>query len=309
MKAQLREVYAKTMSKSPKILNNFRGQPFALLAVGLLSLLLAILCFIPHPLALLAGYGHFFLLGVIGAVVANVTGAGGGVVFIPAFTSLGVAGIQALGTSLAIQSFGMTAGSISWLMAAHRHQHGGKDTVALTYHLLIIAGTAAVAGMLSAQYLLPPPGWPVATLFKYFSVLFGAILLLVTIRKNRHRHTLYRVRRRHVPLIILVCYSGGLITSWISVGAGEWLAILLFFLGYPTLVIITAAVVISSMTVLSGLPYHLLIADSISWKILLFAAPAAILGGFIARLLAERLGPVRLKIFFAAWILATGLAM
>lgn len=116
-------------------------------------------------------------MGVIGAIVANSTGAGGGIVFIPAFTSLGVAGIHALGTSLAIQSFGMTAGSISWLRSIHRQRYEGKNIIPLTYHLLSFAGASAIAGMLSAQYLLPPPSWPITTIFKYFSIIFGLILL------------------------------------------------------------------------------------------------------------------------------------
>jgi uncharacterized membrane protein YfcA len=75
------------------------------------------------------------------------------------------------------------------------------------------------------------------------------------------------------------------------------------------MITVCIAVCISSLSVLSGLPYHLFITESISWGVLLFAAPAAVVGGTLARYLAERLGPIRLKIFFATWILATGFAM
>lgn len=271
--------------------------------------LIILFFFIPNPVATFLDYGQFFLLGLAGAITANSTGAGGGVVFIPAFTSLGIEGVNALGTSLAIQCFGMTAGSISWLISIHRHKHGGEEIVRLTHRLVMIAGLSSIIGMLSAQYLLPQPGWRIDTIFKYFSILFGLILLVITLRKKVRQHTVYRVRRRDIPLIILVCFSGGLVTSWISVGAGEWLAIFLFFLGYPTMVIVCVAVCISSLVVLFGIPYHIWVVDSISWQILLFAAPAAIIGGSVARLLSERLGPIRLKIFFSTWILATGLAM
>ncbi len=273
------------------------------------SLAAILLLYTPHPLDVASGYGHFFLLGLLGAIVANSTGAGGGVVFIPAFTSLGVDGAGTLATSIAIQCFGMTAGAISWLNSIHRHAHGGKEAVRLSWTLIGISGSAAVAGMLSAQYLLPPPQWPVTTIFKYFSALFGAALLFVTMRKKKPRHLTRRLRKRDLPVIALVAFGGGMVTAWISVGAGEWLAITLFFLGYPVMITVCVAVTISSLTVLSGIPYHLLVSTAVYWEILLFAAPAAILGGSVARLLAERLGPVRLKVFFAAWILATGLAM
>ena len=133
--------------------------------------------------------------------------------------------------------------------------------------------------------------------------------MIVTLNNNPHRHTRYHLRRADIPTVAGVCFAGGIITSWISVGAGEWIALLLFFLGYPTMISVCIAVCISSLSVLSGLSYHLLVADNIAWGVLLFAAPAALVGGSVARYLAERLGPIRLKIFFATWILATGLAM
>ena len=163
--------------------------------------------------------------------------------------------------------------------------------------------------MLCGQYLLPAPAFPVSTLFKYVSIVFGIILLIVNLRRNPHRHTRYHIRKMDIALIVITCFIGGTVTSWISVGAGEWIALLLFFLGYPTMVSVCIAVCVSSLTVLAGIPYHLIIADSVSLEILLFAAPAAIIGGSIARFFSERLGPMRLKIFFATWILATGFAM
>ncbi len=283
----------------------------ATLIIGAVLVVLwpAILFSVPDTLALITDYWHFFFLGIGGAIAANSTGAGGGIVFIPAFTSLGIDEQNALGTSIAIQCFGMTAGSISWLGSIHRREHGGRQVIALTQKLLLISGSSAVAGMLCGQYLLPAPAFPITTIFRYFSILFGCVLLFVTLRKDQHRHTRYYIRSMDMPLIVASSLAGGMITSWISIGAGEWIALLLFFLGFPTMVSVCIAVCISSLTVLSGLPYHLFVTDSVSWEILLFAAPAAIVGGTIARLLAERLGPTRLKIFFATWILATGLAM
>ncbi|MBX2849776.1 MAG: TSUP family transporter, partial [Acidiferrobacterales bacterium] len=59
-------------------------------------------------------YWYFFILALFGAIVANATGAGGGVVFVPAFSILGIADQSIIATSFAIQCFGMTAGMIAW---------------------------------------------------------------------------------------------------------------------------------------------------------------------------------------------------
>ena len=289
---------------------HFSWQKIALLAtVVLLIPVIILFLFIENPIQLISEYGQFFFLGLAGAIVANSTGAGGGIVFIPAFTSMGVIGVSALGTSLAIQCFGMTAGSLSWLYSMYSQRLDGKGTLQLIYQLLILSGISSVSGMLSAQYYFSPPVWPIEEIFKYFSIFFGIVLLFAILRRNKNGQTHNRLRRRDIPLITIVCFLGGVITSWISIGVGEWLAILLFFLGYPTMAVVCVAVCISSIVVISGIPYHIWVVDSISWQILLFAAPAAILGGSIARLLSERLGPVRLKIFFSIWVLATGLFM
>ena len=88
--------------------------------------------FIDEPQLVLKNYYHFLILGLIGAIVANSTGAGGGIVFIPAFTALGVSGLSALGTSLAIQCFGMTAGALSWLYAMHKGCFGQRSVLLLS---------------------------------------------------------------------------------------------------------------------------------------------------------------------------------
>ena len=265
--------------------------------------------FIDEPQSVLKNYYHFLILGLIGAIVANSTGAGGGIVFIPAFTALGVSGLSALGTSLAIQCFGMTAGALSWLYAMHKGCFGHRSVLLLSLKLIAISGIASVIGMLIAQYILPTPSWPIGTLFKYFSIAFGLALLAVVLKRRSSDSSHQRVRRRDLPLIVLVSFCGGIITSWLSIGAGEWLAILLFLLGYPAMVVVCVAVCISSLVVLSGIPYHIFITESVEWYIVLFAAPAAIIGGTIARYLSNWLGPLRLKLFFSLWVLGSGLFM
>jgi len=49
---------------------------------------------------IVGSHGRFFGLGMIGAIIANSTGSGGGVMFIPSFTSLGITPKQILVTDL-----------------------------------------------------------------------------------------------------------------------------------------------------------------------------------------------------------------
>jgi hypothetical protein len=67
-----------------------------------------------HTWLLIKDYSGFALLGVIGAIFANATGAGGGVVFVPFFNQLDFSVTTSVATSFAIQCCGMTAGAITW---------------------------------------------------------------------------------------------------------------------------------------------------------------------------------------------------
>ena len=73
------------------------------------------------PLSLLFDYGGFVFLGLLGAIFANATGAGGGVVFIPFFNQLEFSSVTSIATSFAIQCCGMTAGAITWWTFYRRH--------------------------------------------------------------------------------------------------------------------------------------------------------------------------------------------
>jgi uncharacterized membrane protein YfcA len=264
---------------------------------------------LPDRLALLQGYWHFSLLGLLGATVANSTGAGGGVVFIPSFTSLGLSANQSLATSILIQCFGMTAGSISWLLASHAGVTGSMPRERLQHRLLLVCGPASIAGVLAGQYFVTGPADSMVTIFRGFSILFGATLLYMSLLRGAPIHTQYRLRQLDIVFLVATCLVGGAMTAWISVAIGEFVALLLIFRHYPTMVAICTGVCMSSLSVLAAAFLHVSVRPAVAWEVVLFAAPAAIIGGSLARLLAVRMGPARLKIFFATWILVTGLVM
>ena len=65
----------------------------------------------------------FLPLGMLGAIFANGTGAGGGAVFVPVFHIFGFSNAQIIATSFTIQCFGMVAGSVAWL----KHYRQSRD--------------------------------------------------------------------------------------------------------------------------------------------------------------------------------------
>ena len=255
-------------------------------------------------------YGYFFFLGLCGAVVANSTGAGGGIIFIPFFNALGIGNTEALGTSILIQCFGMTAGAVSWFTTSHIVRTNSMHLNRLIADLVLLCGSFSIAGVLTGQYLfvIEDQHLMVST-FKVFSVVFGIILLGIIFLKRKQTHTHFDLVVLDRYLLASACFIGGVITSWISVGIGEIVALVLILRHYPTMVAITIGVAMSSVSVLTAAWKHVAILNSPEYGVLLFAIPGAMIGGTFAYLLSEWLGPVRLKVFFSIWIILTGLLM
>jgi uncharacterized membrane protein YfcA len=263
-----------------------------------------------EKLELISNYWYFFFLGIFGAIVANSTGAGGGIIFIPFFTALGLAESETLGTSILIQCFGMTAGAISWLTTSHIAKANSHHLNQLILQLLLIGGGSSIIGVLTGQYFyVPSDPTLMVDIFRVFSVVFGIILLVITLNSHKQKHTQFNLVRTDIVLLIITGFVGGLITAWISVGIGELIALALILRRYPTMVAIAIGVETTAISVLTAAYYHIAVIDSVNWLIILFAVPGAIFGGTLAYLLSERLGPMRLKMFFALWIVLTGFLM
>ncbi len=262
------------------------------------------------PWDTLYNYWHFTLAGLFGAIVANSTGAGGGIVFIPFFTSLGLSTDVTRGTSILIQCFGMTAGAISWLTTSKIATHQSKHLFTLVKQLILVCGPFAILGVLLAQYAFTINNASYLMLmFRVFSIVFGGIIIALLIKKHHTSHTLFQLTKADAIALAVTSLIGGLVTAWISVGIGEFVAVLLIIRRYPTMVAIAMGVVLSSISVLTAANLHINVTHTVNWEIVIFAAPAAILSGTFAYIFSEKLGANRLKLFFAAWILATGIMM
>lgn len=259
-------------------------------------------------------YWYFFLLALFGAVVANSTGAGGGVVFVPAFNFLGLSPGSIIATSFAIQCFGMTAGSFAWHRHARQQRLQTNEPVWARYwnHVVWFA-SPALLGVVIGQYLLVSESPDqVKQLFKWFSIAFSVSIFLTTyylVRTQGSRLGPIAVSMVHRALFVLVGLIGGVITAWLSIGVGELVAVTLILMRYPVRMAVGVAVTVSAVSVWVGLPKHLVLEPNINWQVLIFAGPAALIGGAVAKRVVAIFSPVQLKLFIATWILMSALAM
>jgi len=252
---------------------------------------------------LINDYGHFFFIGFIAATVANTTGAGGGIVFIPAFMALGLSPTAALATSFSIQCFGMTSGALSWLSQGRKEISSHPLQWQYFPSIISVSLLGSLLGLWLIQWGAITSPFDTHKLFAIFSLFIALVIFYRTFSlPSLGEGRTDNLTKKEVGLLFISCGISGAITAWISIGVGEVLAIVLLLMGFRVHVAIAAAVCISSLTVLSAVPYHIIVTESIDLNILLFAAPGAIIGGEIARRVATSIGIKPLKLFMATWI-------
>ncbi|GGA73672.1 hypothetical protein GCM10011369_14310 [Neiella marina] len=277
------------------------------LVVGLGFLWLGLLLAQPEPSEVVAEHYKFSFLGILGAIFANSTGAGGGVVFIPAFHQLGFSELQSVATSFAIQCCGMTAGALTWLYS-YRHNHRAELQWQGLFPAVVTCALGSVIAILLTQWFAL--GAPAAThvIFSIFSIGLGLITLYCTLAQGKRSTVSGLLGLDYVALAVIGLF-GGVITAWLSVGVGELMAVYLILRGFNVSMAIAAAVMVSAISVWTAIPHHIYSTQAISWQVVLFAGPSAILGGIIARSIVEYLSPKVVKLIFSGWVLLTGLCI
>jgi uncharacterized membrane protein YfcA len=273
---------------------------FPFIAVWLLMLLLS-----PITFEGIKEFGLFSFMGVLGAIFANSTGAGGGVVFIPLFNQLNFTEQQSIATSFAIQCFGMTAGACTWWL----HYKSEKTQLLLWQgfkRIISITAISSIVGIwLVYGYHLTSPS-SLHQSFSWFSLVLGLFIIVTVffLKPNRERSQLFLF---DWLALITIGLFGGALTAWLSVGVGELLAIYLILRRFDISMAVAAAVIVSAFTVWAAIWQHTIIQFEVYWQVVLFAGPGAVLGGVFAKTLVTHLSATKLKLFFAFWLLIIGL--
>ncbi|MFT6991273.1 MAG: putative membrane protein YfcA [Paraglaciecola sp.] len=281
--------------------------------VFLLFIWLCILFLQANPLILIQEYLGFAFLGLLGAIFANATGAGGGVVFVPFFNQMDFSVVTSVATSFAIQCCGMTAGAITW-WAFYKQNKAKKQPESAQWQPLINVLLLTIAPSLIGLWMVQinpeffahfSDPTSLHTGFGFFSIgLALAIFATVFLLSEQHFNTqLTRYDYMALPAIALI---GGGITAWLSIGVGELVAVYLIIRRFNVTFAIAAAVILSAFTVWGGIIFHLFVTQAIYWPVVLFAGAGAIVGGVLAKQLVLYFSAKNLKLFFAGWIFILG---
>ncbi|MGJ8678961.1 sulfite exporter TauE/SafE family protein [Paraglaciecola sp.] len=268
-----------------------------------------------EPLILALNYGGFTFLGVLGAVFANSTGAGGGVVFMPFFNQLEFSVATSVATSFAIQCCGMTAGALTWWAYYGKLKSTNPTEIQdwqVLPKLIGITVPLSILGVWLVQilpqtfaYFSDPQS--LHTGFGIFSICLAvAIFATVLLLKNKPLKS--KLEMFDYFALVIIAFVGGGITAWLSIGVGELLAVYLIIRGFNVTLAIAAAVILSAFTVWGGIIFHLVETKAVYWPVVLFAGMGAIVGGVLAKQLVLYFSARNLKLFFAGWVFLLGIS-
>ncbi len=277
-------------------------------------------------LEVLMGLWFFFPVGIMGAIIANATGTGGGVVFVPVFAALQDGGImvppellriaslkpeESVAVSFTIQCFGMSIGALTWAHAifvkdslAWDEKVSSQTLAALTFAPL----ATGIPALLLTQALVEVEGDQLIVWFKIFSLALGVTLLIFTWvqRRQAAKDRKVWVSPGEIWVLLGLGIIGGAVTALFSVGIGEFLAIYLILRRFPTKVAIAVAVWVSVVCVIAGF-WDGYFGGLVRLEIALIAVPGAIVGGFLAKGIASLLGSLWLKTLASIWIIASSI--
>jgi uncharacterized membrane protein YfcA len=258
---------------------------------------------------------YAFPVGFLGSLVSGATGAGGGFVYVPIFDVLRDSGVvrmtfhQNIGTAFMIQSFGLAAAAIGWMIKLYGRAVPASE-VSLPPEEMggIVFATccAAVPSIMITQNLVPLADRTLQTAFMIFALSLGGALLVFAWAFQRVDAWREKSEFFDLYMFFLIGVAGGYVTAFFSVGIGEFLAIYLIFRKYPVYASIAAALAVSAVTVFAGLWYNLA-TGRVVWDTAIAAIPGAILGGIVARWVAVWLGPLWIKTLLGVWIVGSSL--
>ncbi len=260
---------------------------------------------------------HLPLIGLLGAIIANSSGTGGGVVFLPVFNTLNESGhltlsqTNILAASFLIQCFGMTMGAFIWCRKLYSPENNSHSISISSFWKTAAAILAlALPTMLATQYFTRfNPSW-IFFSFKIFSIFLGLTVIATTLknRSTTDADLKHAVSDQDFKVLLFLAPIGGFANALFSVGLGEIIALYLFARGYNIITSSGLAVLISCVSVILGAPYHI-INENVPWTIIAFTAPGALLGGYMARQIALNLGAFKLKILAGGWIMVSGILL
>lgn len=241
-----------------------------------------------NPVELASNNWPLIFLGVIGAIIGNMTAIGGGLVFIPVMMFVyQLDPVSALKLAFVTQAVGMTSGATGWL------QRKVVPTELLKWTI-----PGLVLGTLISTFVFHPTPLLVKGLFGPISVIVG-LLVLITFNRKGSLDTL--PTQALLPLA-LVSVLGGVVTGWVAIGEGEIIAAFcMLAFGLKADKAVGLGVILLAVNSILLALIHALYFGGVPWDMAIFTMLGVLWGGRAGPFISQWVSPEKLKKTFA-WI-------
>ncbi len=250
------------------------------------------------------------LLGFFIAVIAAMTGIGGGVFFVPLLTlGYGFSPDHAIGTSLLIMVFGGIGASIGYA-----RQKRVYFKVGLLFALITAPG--AIVGAYLTSFL---PGTILSIIFSVFLIIIAIRIIsvnkLVRKRKNSDKELTVKCERdcfadrSHLITGFVLCFFVGLASGLLGIGGGILLVpILLFVVFVPIHVAVATSMFVMVLTSVFGVFQHHALGN-IDFTFALLLAIGAFIGAQVGAWLSKKVSGDRLQLILGATLILISIQM
>lgn len=272
------------MSVNPAPFRFFSPWLLLLTAVWLLIYLLVF----PHPGELFLRNWPLIFIGILGAIIGNMTAIGGGIVFIPVLMFFYKTDpMSALKLSFVTQAVGMTSGATGWLQRKE-----------VPVNLLKWTIPPLVLGTIVSTFVFHPQPIMVKGLFGPISFLVGILTLILL---NRKGHLDVLPSKAMLP-VFFISFIGGMITGWVAIGEGEIIAAFcMLAYGLNANKAVGLGVVLLSVNSILLALLHSLYFGGVPWEMAMFTMISVLWGGRMGPMLAAKVSSKTVKRIFA-WI-------
>lgn len=217
-------------------------------------------------------------VALVAAAFANATAVGGGFLFFPLFIyAFGLLPEQALKLSLSTQAFGMTSGALGW---SRRY---------IDSNGFVTGSVFGGLGVVLGSYYLPLPPELIKPFFGWLSLLVF-IVIIAEMQLGRSADNIcapFGINATQLGLCV-VALSGGLITAWAAIAAGEFIALYLLLCYRLSFVrAVATGVAVLAACSLVGFVCHVEL-GGIPWVYLLFTVPGVLVGGALGAVIGRR---------------------
>ncbi len=256
--------------------------------------LIAYLAIAPNPVQLAEQNYYLIGVGIIGAIIGNVTSVGGGLVFIPVMIFiLHVPPVQALKLAILSQVFGMTSGAVGWF------QRGKVPT-----KLFWMAVPGLLIGSTISTMVIHPSAILVKGIFGPVSVLIGVLSIILIGRQGTKEKLPSNVG---LPLVF-VSMIGGLITGWVAIGEGEIVAaFLMLAYGLSSELSIGLGVALLSINSIYLATLHTIFMGGLPWAMGAFTGLGCVFGARMGPYITQWISHKTLRICFAVIAITDGI--